>query len=89
MYMPCLFPSSTDHLNNVLIPVAAKDVFLVSQNAGFDSEKRSISIEQLLPFLYIRIGDFIILLFRVRFTISKFKSCNFYPTISRMNWELN
>jgi hypothetical protein len=77
MYVPSLFPSSTDQLNNVLSLWRQKMHVLRRRMLVSIPEKQSISIEQLLSFLYIRIRDFIILLFLVRFNITKSKSCKF------------
>jgi hypothetical protein len=77
MYIPCLFPSSNDQINNVLILWRQKKHVLRRSMLVSIPEKQSISIDQLWPFLYIRSGDFITLHFRVRVIITKFKSCEY------------
>jgi hypothetical protein len=77
MYMPCLFSSSTDQLNNVLTLWRQKTHVLRRRVMISIPENQSKSIDQLWSFLYISTEDFTILLLRTRVTITKFKSRKF------------
>lgn len=69
--------------------MAAKDACVASHVAGFDSRTTKYKYRLFLAILVHPYWGFYHFVFSVRVFMKKFKSCNLYPRIFRMDCELN